>query len=99
MKSATLRQLKVFETTARLGSFSRAAVDLHLTQPAISAQIRELEGHAGMPLFERLGRRIYLTAAGQELLLQARTILQQFQLAEDAMARLKALPAVRSPSP
>ena len=45
-------------------SFSRAAEDLHLTQPAISAQIKALEGHAGLPLFERVGRKLQLTAAG-----------------------------------
>lgn len=89
MKNATLRQLKVFQTVARHLSFSHAAEDLHLSQPAVSAQIRELEGHAGLPLFERLGRRIYLTAAGRELVEQSGAILQQFRAAEEAMARLK----------
>ena len=51
MKNATLRQLKVFESVARLLSFSRAAEELHLTQPAVSTQIRKLEEHAGNPLF------------------------------------------------
>ncbi|MEO8485659.1 MAG: LysR family transcriptional regulator [Betaproteobacteria bacterium] len=91
MKNATLRQLKVFQTVAEHLSFSRAAEALHLTQPAVSAQIRELEGHAGLPLFERLGRRVYLTAAGTELVAQSRAILQQFREAEDAMARLKGI--------
>jgi LysR family transcriptional regulator, low CO2-responsive transcriptional regulator len=89
MKNATLRQLKVFQTVARHLNFSRAAEELHLTQPAVSAQVRELEGHAGLPLFERLGRRIYLTAAGRELVEQGGAILQQFRTAEEAMARLK----------
>jgi DNA-binding transcriptional LysR family regulator len=89
MKNATLRQLKVFQTVARLLSISRAAEELHLSQPAVSAQIRELEGHAGLPLFERLGRRIHLTAAGRELVGQSAAILAQFREAEDAMARLK----------
>ena len=91
MKNTTLRQLKVFETAARHLSFSRAAEELHLTQPAVSAQIRELEGHAGLPLFDRLGRRLYLTAAGQEMLVQSRAILGQFRDAEEAMARLKGI--------
>ena len=89
MKNATLRQLKVFETAARLGSFSRAAQELHLSQPAVSAQIRELEGHAGLPLFERLGKRVFLTEAGRELVSHSRTILGQFEEADEAMARLR----------
>ena len=91
MKNATLRQLKVFQTVAQHLSFSRAAEALHLTQPAVSAQIRELEGHAGVPLFERLGRRVHLTAAGRELVVQSRAILQQWREAEEAMARLKGI--------
>jgi DNA-binding transcriptional LysR family regulator len=91
MKNATVRQLKVFQTVARHLSFSRAAEELHLTQPAVSAQIRELEDHAGLPLFERLGRRVCLTAAGRELVGQSRAILQQFREAEEAMARLKGI--------
>ena len=62
MKHATLRQLKVFESVARLLSFSRAAEELHLTQPAVSTQIRKLEEHADNPLypqrFSDLGIRI-----------------------------------------
>lgn len=91
MKNATLRQLKVFQTVAQHLSFTRAAEELHLTQPAVSAQIRELEGHAGLPLFERLGRRVHLTAAGRELVVQSRAILQQWREAEEAMARLKGI--------
>lgn len=89
MRNATLRQLKVFETAARHLSFSRAADELHLSQPAVSAQIRELEGHAGLPLFERIGKRVYLTAAGREMVAQSRAILGQFRDAEEAMARLQ----------
>jgi LysR family transcriptional regulator, low CO2-responsive transcriptional regulator len=89
MKNATLRQLKVFQSVARHMSFSRAAEELHLTQPAVSAQIRELEGHAGLSLFERVGKKIYLTAAGTELLAHSRQIVQLFREAEEAMDRLK----------
>lgn len=91
MKNATLRQLKVFETVARRLSFSRAAEELHLTQPAVSTQVRTLEGHVGMPLFEQLGKKIYLTQAGDELLHFCRAIIQQFDEAEDAMAQLKGI--------
>ena len=89
MKNATLRQLEVFEAVARLNSFSRAAEALHLTQPAVSAQIGKLAEHAGLPLFEQLGRKIYLTSAGTELLHHSRMIIQQFLAAEEAMTQFK----------
>ncbi|MEO7256125.1 MAG: LysR family transcriptional regulator [Casimicrobium sp.] len=89
MKHATLRQLKVFESVARLLSFSRAAEELHLTQPAVSTQVKKLEEHAGMPLFEQFGKKIYLTAAGVELLEISRGIIAQFEVAESAMTQLK----------
>ena len=88
MKNATLRQLKVFECVARHLSFTRAAQELHLTQPAVSTQVKELESHAGQPLFEKLGRKIYLTPAGAELLVHSRAIIQQFHEAEEAMKGL-----------
>ncbi|WP_066737373.1 LysR family transcriptional regulator [Cupriavidus sp. D384] len=91
MKNATLRQLKVFETVARHLSFSRAAEELHLTQPAVSTQVRQLELHVGLPLFEQLGKRIFLTPAGTEMLHYSRSIIQQFREAEDAMAQLKGI--------
>jgi DNA-binding transcriptional LysR family regulator len=89
MKNATLRQLKVFESVARLTSFSRAAEELHLTQPAVSTQIRKLEEHAGSALFEQFGKKIYLTAAGTELLEISRAIIAQFEAAEQAMAQVR----------
>ena len=89
MKHATLRQLKVFEAVARLLSYSRAAEELHLTQPAVSTQIRKLEDHAGLPLFEQLGKKIYLTAAGTELLHHGHLIIRQFEDAEAAMSHFK----------
>lgn len=89
MRQATLRQLKVFEAVARLTSFSRAAEELHLTQPAVSTQVRKLEDHAGLPLFEQLGKKIYLTAAGSELLHHSRLIIQQFEDAQAAMTQFK----------
>jgi DNA-binding transcriptional LysR family regulator len=91
MKNATLRQLKVFECTARHLSFTRAAEELHLTQPAVSTQVKELQGHAGLPLFEQLGRKIHLTHAGLELLHYSRAIIQQFREAEEAMQQLKGI--------
>jgi LysR family transcriptional regulator, low CO2-responsive transcriptional regulator len=89
MRNATLRQLKVFEAVARHLSFSRAAEELHLTQPAVSAQVRKLEDHAGVPLFEQLGKKVYLTAAGQHLLDSVREILARVREAEDALDGFK----------
>jgi LysR family transcriptional regulator, low CO2-responsive transcriptional regulator len=89
MKHATLRQLKVFESVARNLSFSRAAEELHLTQPAVSTQVRKLQEHAGLPLFEQLGKKIHLTPAGEEMLHSGRAIIQQFKELEDAMTRFK----------
>jgi LysR family transcriptional regulator, low CO2-responsive transcriptional regulator len=89
VKNATLRQLKVFDAVARLSSYSRAAEELHLTQPAVSTQVRKLEEHAGLELFEQLGKKIYLTAAGTELLQHGRAIMAQFEEAQSAMAQFK----------
>ena len=91
MKNATLRQLKVFETVARHLSFSRAAEELHLTQPAVSTQVRTLESHVGLALFEQLGKKIYLTQGGTELLYYSRAIIAQFQDAEEALAHFKGI--------
>src|SRR5512133_3700737 len=89
MKNATLRQLKVFESVARNLSFSRAAEELHLSQPAVSAQVGKLEEHAGLPLFEQLGKKIHLTPAGAHVLESARAIVQQFTELEEAMTQFK----------
>lgn len=89
MKHATLRQLKVFEAVARHLSFSRAAEELHLTQPAVSTQVGKLEEHVGNTLFEQFGKKIYLTPAGAELLHHSRAIIQQFEVAEAAMAQCR----------
>ena len=63
----TFRQLEVFATAARLGSFSRAAEALHLTQPSISLQMKKLSDTVGLPLFAQVNRRLYLTEAGEAL--------------------------------
>ncbi len=56
MKNATFRQLRVFTEVAKHLSFARAAEALHLTPPAVTMQVKELEGHVGLPLFDRQGR-------------------------------------------
>ena len=85
----TLRQLKVFERVARRLSFTRAAEELFLTQPAVSMQIKQLEEAVGLPLFERLGRKIYLTPAGEELYSLSRRIAEQLEEAEQTVEELK----------
>lgn len=87
--SLTLRQLQVFEAVARHRSYTRAAEALYLTQPAVSMQVRQLEQQVGLPLFEHVGRRLYLTAAGEEVLRLARSVLQQVGEAEAAIEALK----------
>ena len=67
MRNSTLRQLELFEAIARLGSFTRAAEELFLTQPTVSMQIKKLSNTVGMPLFEQVGKKIYLTDIGHEL--------------------------------
>lgn len=85
----TLRQLQVFSAVADQASFSKAAAVLHLTQPAVSIQVRNLEQAVGLPLFERLGKRLYLTEAGREMLHYSRSIAQQIDEAREAVAQMK----------
>jgi len=89
MKNVTLRQLRVFAAAARHMNFSRAADELHLSQPAVSTQLKEFASFIGLPLFERIGRKTYLTPAGEEMLQCAKAITQRMKEAEDALARLK----------
>jgi DNA-binding transcriptional LysR family regulator len=89
MKHATLRQLKIFAAVAHHLSFARAAEELHLTQPAVSGQIKKLEEHAGVPLFEQVGKKTHLTAAGADLVGIVRAIVEQFEAADHAMTQHK----------
>lgn len=89
MKNVTLRQLRAFEAVARHLSFSRAAEELHLTQPAVSMQVRQLEEMVGLPLTEQLGKKVYLTAAGEEVARHARLVALQLREAEEALAAMK----------
>jgi len=91
MRNATFRQLRVFSEVARHLSFAKAAEALHLSPPAVTMQVKELEGHIGLPLFERQGRRVALTTAGEYMLVHARKMLATLKDAEDAAARLKRL--------
>src|SRR2546421_8891387 len=89
MRNVTLRQLRVFATAARHMNFSRAADELHLSQPAVSTVLKQLASQVGLPLFERIGRRTFLTPAGGEMLGCARAITQRMRVADAALANLK----------
>ncbi|RZI85668.1 MAG: LysR family transcriptional regulator [Rubrivivax sp.] len=89
MRSVTFRQLRVFTEVARQLSFSRAAEALHLTPPAVTMQVKELEGHVGMPLFERQGRQVQLTMGGEYFLVYAKRLLSTLKDADNVMARFK----------
>jgi DNA-binding transcriptional LysR family regulator len=87
----TLRQLQCFAAVARNRSFTRAADELHLTQPAVSMQVRQLEQQTGVTVTEQLGKQIHLTEAGEEVYRYARSILQQVAEMDDVLTRLKGL--------
>lgn len=91
IQHVSLRQLRVFEAVATVGSFSKVAESLHLTQPGVSMHIKELETNAGLALFERVGKKLHITEAGQELLTRAREILRTLKDAEDVLDGLKGL--------
>ena len=85
----TFRQLETFAEVARLKSFTRTAEALHLTQPAVSIQIRQITETLGLPLFEQSGREIALTAAGEELLATVRDLDDAWNRFESAIDDLK----------
>ena len=69
------RHLRAFAAIADAGGFARAAVRLNLSQPALSRQIHALEAELGVPLFDRIGRRVQLTSEGEDLLGRSRRLL------------------------
>lgn len=79
--NVTLRQLHAFVLVARLGSFTRAAQAMHVTQSALSLLVRELEGTVNTRLFDRTTRAVALTAAGSEFFPQAQRILNELESA------------------
>jgi DNA-binding transcriptional LysR family regulator len=91
MKTVTFRQLRVFVEVARHLSFVRAAESLHLTPPAVTMQVKELESAIELPLFDREGRKVSLTTAGEYFLVYAKRMLATLKDADDAMARFRKL--------
>lgn len=88
-RNATLRQLQVFESIARNQSFTKAAKELHLTQPTVSMQVKKLVDVLEAPLFEQIGRKVFLTSAGQALYEAAEAILRKLNTAEQKINHLK----------
>lgn len=89
MLNLTLRQMRTFECAARLLHFGRAAKEMHLTQPAVSLQMRELESIIGLPLFERMNRRLYLTRTGEVLLEYSHRMLGLLREVDEEMGALR----------
>ena len=87
----TFRQLETFAAVSRLNSFTKAADALHLTQPAVSIQVKQISDTIGLPLFEQTGRDIALTPAGEELLKTVRSLDDIWNRFESAIDELKGM--------
>lgn len=89
MIHATLHQLKVFEAAARHGSFTKAAEELSITQPTVSSQVKQLSQSVGLPLFEQIGKQLYLTEAGKALLTTCQSVFEELDNFEMKVADFK----------
>ena len=90
-----IRQLRAFAAIAEAKTFTAGARHVNVTQAAISMQIRQLEGVVGLPLFERVGKRLALTPAGELFRHHAARVLGELQDAEQALQSMKVCAAVR----
>ena len=89
MFHATLQQLRLFAAVAEHKSVTRAAEDVHLTQPAVSIQIKRLEAKVGMPLIEHIGKELHLTVAGEEVFEAAKDVLERLNDLETSLNDLR----------
>lgn len=87
----SLRQLHIFEAVARHLSYTRAAEELHLTQPAVFTQVKQLEDGVGLALLERMGKQLFLTEAGREVLAASRETVATLERLEMRLADLQGL--------
>lgn len=85
LRHITLHQLRLFYSVGKHLSFTRAAEALHLTQPAVSIQVKRLEESVGIPLTEQIGKRLFLTEAGRELFEACRDVLDRLRVLNDDM--------------
>lgn len=95
MRRLTLRQFRVFDAVARHLSFSRAAEELHLSQPAVSMQVKGLEDIVAQPLTEQLGKKIFLTEAGREVLHASQAITARLNDLQHNLAQLRSIDSGR----
>ena len=91
MKNLNLRQLYIFQVVGRHLSFSRAAEELYLSQPAVSQHIRQLEDYFSVKLFDQVGKQVVLTEAGSYLMNSAQQIFHQVDEIHETMRDLKTL--------
>ncbi|MCL5980573.1 LysR family transcriptional regulator [Acidithiobacillus sulfuriphilus] len=91
IRHATLHQLKIFAAVARHMSFARAAEELHLTPPALSIQVKQLADAIGQPLFDQIGKKIYLTPAGEALTAACQDVLDRLERLTQELAALQGL--------
>ncbi len=91
LKHGMLPQLRVFEAVARYGSFTRAAEELCLAQPTVSVQIRKLSETVGLPLFEQVSKRIYLTDAGKRVLAGCNGVFHALSRLEETLDDMRGL--------
>jgi DNA-binding transcriptional LysR family regulator len=91
LKHGLLPQLRVFEASARLGSFVRAAQELHLAQPTVSVQIKKLSETVGFPLFEQVGKHIFLTDAGQRVYAGCNDVFRALSSLEERLTEMRGL--------
>ena len=85
----TLRQLQIFEAVAQTQSYTRAAERLHMTQPAVSMQMKQLEETVGLDIFERQGKKIVITSVGEKLRKHANKIINRFDVLQSSINKLK----------
>ena len=89
LRNVTLHQLRLFHSLGTHRSFTRVAEELHLTQPAVSIQIKRLEESVGLPLVEHMGKRLFLTDAGKELFEASRDVLERMRVLGEDMIGLE----------
>ncbi len=100
LRHATLHQLRIFSAVARHSSFARAAEALHLSPPTLSLQVKQLAETVGEPLFEQIGKKIFLTRAGQAVAQTCQDIEQRMERLSQELAALHGIEkgSVASPS-
>ena len=91
LRHGTLPQLRVFEASARLGSLTRGADELHIAQSTASVQIKKLTETVGLPLFEHIGNRVFLTDAGRHLYAGCEDVFRALSTLEETLNGLRTM--------